>query len=175
MLDLRTLAVGDEVHHPLLVLDVQQKGGDYPRTVLTFGNRTGRIDSSPYWAGRDEPIKGVTKGMVAQVVGVVAAYRDALQIEATSVRPLPKGSVELADLVPSVGSVDKYWQFLDDVRAKIAAPRLRAVVDLFYADDAFRRPQSLIQLALIKKRSSRLAVIAHIGIRAIVARSGRAR
>lgn len=139
MLDLRTLAVGDEVHHPLLVLDVQQKGGDYPRTVLTFGNRTGRIDSSPYWAGRDEAIKGVTKGMVAQVVGTVATYRDALQIEATSVRALPKGSVELAELVPSVGAVDKYWQFIDDVRTRITAPRLRAVVDLFYADDGFRQ------------------------------------
>ena len=138
MLDLRTLAVGDEVHHPLLVLDVQQKGGDYPRTVLTFGNKSGRIDSAPYWAGRDEPIKGVTKGMIAQVVGTVAAYRDALQIDATSVRPLPKGSVELADLVPSVDSVDKYWQFIDEVRGKLTAPRLRAVVDLFYADEGFR-------------------------------------
>jgi 3'-5' exoribonuclease len=138
MLDLRTLAVGDEIHHPLLVVDVQRKGGDYPRTVLTFGNRTGRIDSSPFWAGRDEAIQGVDKGMVAQVVGTVASYRDALQLEATSVRVLPKGSVELADLVPSVGPVDKYWQFVDDVREKLTAPRLRAVVDLFYADEAFR-------------------------------------
>lgn len=139
MLDLRMLTVGDEVHHPLLVLDVQQKGGDYPRTVLTFGNRTGRIDSSPFWAGRDEAIKGIAKGMVAQVVGTVAAYRDAIQIDATSVRVLPKGSVELADLVPSVGAVDKYWQFIDEVRGKLTAPRLRAVVDLFYADDGFRQ------------------------------------
>jgi 3'-5' exoribonuclease len=139
MLDLRTLAVGDEVHHPLLVLDLQQKGGDYPRTVLTFGNRTGRIDSAPYWAGRDEVIKGVAKGQVVQVVGTVAAYRDALQLDAISIRVLPKGSVELGDLVPSVGVVDKYWQFIDEVRGKITAPRLRAVVDLFYADDAFRQ------------------------------------
>jgi 3'-5' exoribonuclease len=139
MLDLRTLAVGDDIHHPFLVIDVQQKGGDYPRTVLTFGNRTGRIDSSPYWAGRDEVIRGITKGMIAQVVGTVAAYRDALQLEATSVRVLPRGSVELGELVPSVGPVEKYWQFIDEVRNKLVAPRLRAVVDLFYADDAFRQ------------------------------------
>src|SRR5690606_23093241 len=31
------------------------------------------------------------------------------------------------------------WQFIDEVRSKIAAPRLRAVVDLFYADDGFRQ------------------------------------
>ena len=53
-------------------------------------------------------------------------------------RALPKGSVPLADLVPSVGPVDKYWQFIDEMRDKLTAPRLRAVLDLFYADDVFR-------------------------------------
>jgi 3'-5' exoribonuclease len=77
--------------------------------------------------------------MVAQVVGTVAAYRESLQLEATSVRPLPKGSVELSELVPSVGPVEKYWQYLDETRERIRAPRLRAVVDLFYADEAFRQ------------------------------------
>lgn len=138
MLDIPTLREGDQVHHPLLVVDVIQRGGEYPRTVLVFGNRTGRIDSSPFWAGRDEVIRGITKGTVAQVMGSVTTFRDALQLEATSVRALPKGSVELADLVPSVGPVEKYWQFLDDVRHKLEAPRLRAVVDLFHADEAFR-------------------------------------
>jgi len=138
MLDITALREGDEVHHPLLVLDVVQRGGEYPRTVLVLGNRTGRIDSAPFWAGRDEAIQGIAKGMVAQVVGSITAYRDALQLDATSIRPLPKGSVELADLVPSVGPVEKYWQFLDEVRARIAAPRLRAVIDLFYADEPFR-------------------------------------
>lgn len=138
MLDITTLREGDDVHHPLLVLDVVQKGGDHPRTVLVFGNRSGRIDSAPFWAGRDEAIQGIAKGMVAQVVGTITAYRESLQLDAASVRPLPKGSVELAELVPSVGPVEKYWQFLDDIRLRIAAPRLRAVLDLFYADEVFR-------------------------------------
>jgi 3'-5' exoribonuclease len=34
--------------------------------------------------------------------------------------------------------VDKYWQFIDDTREKLTAPRLRAVLDLFYRDDEFR-------------------------------------
>ena len=138
MLDIPSLTAGDEVHHPLLVLDLQQKGGDHPRTVVVFGNRTGRIASAPFWAGRDEAIRGLAKGMVAQVVGTISTYRDALQLDAGSVRPLPKGSVELAEFVPSVGPVEKYWQFLDDVRHKLTAPRLRAVLDLFFADEAFR-------------------------------------
>ncbi|MEO8478342.1 MAG: HD domain-containing protein [Gemmatimonadota bacterium] len=138
MLDLTLLTVGDDVHHPLLVLDVVAKGGDHPRTVLTFGNRTGRIDSSPFWAGRDELIRGITKGMLVQVVGSVAAYRDSQQLELTSLRALPKGEVPLSELVPSVGAVDRYWTFLDDIRHRLTAPRLRAAVDLFYADETFR-------------------------------------
>lgn len=138
MLDIPALREGDQVHHPLLVLDVIQRGGDHPRTVLVFGNRTGRIESAPFWAGRDEMIRDLAKGTVAQVMATVTSFRDALQLEATSIRPLPKGSVELAELVPSVGSVEKYWQFLDDIRHRLEAPRLRAAVDLFYADESFR-------------------------------------
>jgi 3'-5' exoribonuclease len=138
MLDIPTLAAGDAVHHPLLVLDLLHRGGDHPRTTVVFGNRTGRIESAPFWAGRDEAIAGLAKGVIAQVVGTVTTYRDALQLEAKSVRALPKGSVELADFVPSVGPVEKYWQYLDDVRHKLTAPRLRAIADLFFADEAFR-------------------------------------
>lgn len=138
MLDIPALQANDEIHHPFLVLDVVQKGGDHPRTVLSLGNRTGRIESAPFWSGKDEMIRGISKGMLVQVVGTVSSYRDALQLDATSVRTLPKGSIPLTDLAPSVGAVDGYWQFLDDVRTKLTAPRLRAVVDLFFADDPFR-------------------------------------
>ncbi len=138
MLDLSSLQAGDEIHHPFLVLDVVARGGDHPRTVLTFGNRTGRIESAPFWAGKDEMVRGLAKGMIVQVVGAVSSYRESLQLDATSVRPLPKGSVPLADLAPSVGPVEAYWQFLDDVRTKLTAPRLRATVDLLFADSGFR-------------------------------------
>lgn len=138
MLDLSRISVGDDIHHPLLVLDVQQKGGDHPRTVLVLGNRSGRIESAPFWAGRDEAIRDISKGMLVQVVGTVSEFRGSLQLDATSVRVLPKGSVDLSELVPSVGPVDKYWKYLDETSAAITAPRLRAVLDLFFADDAFR-------------------------------------
>ena len=138
LLDIPALSAGDEVHHALLVLDVVARGGDHPRTTLMLGNRTGRIESAPFWSGGDEMIRGIAKGMLVQVVGKVTTYRDANQLDAKSVRPLPKGEVSLADLVPSVGSVDKYWQYVDDTRNKLTAPRLRAVLDLFYADEAFR-------------------------------------
>lgn len=138
LLEINTLSTGDEIQHPLLVLDVITRAGDHPRTTLLLGNRTGRIETSPFWAGRDEMIRGLSKGMLAQVVGKTTKFRDTLQLEVTSIRPLPKGSVPLADLAPSVGPVDRYWQYIDETRAKLSAPRLGAVLDLFYADDSFR-------------------------------------
>jgi 3'-5' exoribonuclease len=138
ILDIPALSAGDEVHHPLLVCDVVIVAGEHPRTTLMFSNCTGRIGSAPFWSGRDEMIRGLARGMLVQVVGKVTAYRESVQLEATSVRALPRGSVPLRELVPSVGAVDKYWQYLDDTRAKLTAPRLRAVIDLFYADEAFR-------------------------------------
>jgi 3'-5' exoribonuclease len=139
LLDIPALAPGDDVHHALVVVEVDARGGDHPRTTLHFGNRTGRIPSAPFWAGRDEQIRGIERGTVVQVVGKVTSYRDSNQLDAVSVRALPAGSVPLADLVPSVGPVEKYWQFIDEQRDKLTAPRLRAVLDLFYADDAFRQ------------------------------------
>ena len=138
MFDISQLTAGTEIQHPLLVLDVVARAGDHPRTTLVLGNRTGRIETAPFWAGRDEQIRGVEKGMIVQVVGKVTSYRESLQLETVSVRPLPKGSIPLADLVPSVGPVDKYWQYLDDTRSRLTAPRLGAVLDLFYRNDEFR-------------------------------------
>ncbi|MGH7592589.1 MAG: 3'-5' exoribonuclease YhaM family protein [Gemmatimonadales bacterium] len=137
-IDLSTLAAGDDIHHPLVVLELVARGGDHPRTTLLLGNRSGRIESAPFWAGRDDMIRGLAKGMLVQVVGKVTTYRDSLQLDAISIRALPKGSVPLDDLVPSVGPVEKYWQFVDETRDKLRAPRLRAVLDLFYRDPAFR-------------------------------------
>ena len=138
LLDIPALSAGDEVHHPLLVVDVVTTGGEYARTSLVFGNRTGRISSAPFWSGRDEMIRGIAKGMLLQVVGKVTLYREALQLEASSVRALPSGSLPLSELVPSVGPVEKYWQFVDETREKLTAPRLARVIDLFHGDDAFR-------------------------------------
>ena len=137
-IDLKSLTEGDQVHHPLLILDIIRKGGDHPRTVVVFGNNTGKIDSAPFWASQDSEINELSKGVIAQVVGNITSYRNSLQLDATSVRPLPKGSIELQDFVPSVGPVEKYWQYVDESRERIVAPRLRAAVDLFFADDGFR-------------------------------------
>ncbi len=137
-LDLATLAVGDEIHHPLLVQEILVKGGDHPRTTLVFGNRSGRIESAPFWPDRAAALEGITKGMLVQVVGRVSSYRDASQLEVLSLRPLPRGSVPLSELAPSIENSEPYWQLLDEARDRLTAPRLRGAVDLFFADDVFR-------------------------------------
>ena len=109
-----------------------------PYTILTLGNSTGNVATEPFWSERQGEVKGIHKGHVVQIIGDVVTYRDRKQIRVASIRPLPEGSVNPADLLPSVGSVERYWEVLDGWRNQIQKPRLKRVVDLFYEDDEFR-------------------------------------
>ncbi len=138
---LPSLGIGARVDAPLLVLDVAVKsqiGGD-PYTLLTLGNRSGRIGTEPFWQERQGEVAGLRSGHVVHVIGEVATFRDRRQLRVSSLRHLPEGAVDPASLLPSVGAVERFWQTLDGWRHEIAKPRLRAVVDLFYEDDTFRR------------------------------------
>lgn len=138
LLDLPTLGPGHRIQDPLLVVEVERKGGDTPHTVLTFANASGRLASAPFWQEDQPRIAGIAPGDVAQVIGEVGLYRGQRQIKVSSIRPLPKGSVDLRRLVPSIGDTGPYWRTLDGWRAEIARPRLAATLALFYDDDAFR-------------------------------------
>jgi 3'-5' exoribonuclease len=136
--DLPRLAPGDRVQDPFLVLDVETRGGDHPHTVLTLGNATGRIQTAPFWAEDLPLVAGITRRNTVQVIGEVVTYRDKRQLKVTSVRVLPAGMVDPARLLPSVGDPARYWAYLDRQRGEIKAPRLRAVLGLFYDDPEFR-------------------------------------
>jgi 3'-5' exoribonuclease len=136
--DLATLTPGQRVQDPFLILEVDRRGGETPHTVLTFGNATGRLPSAPFWLEDQPKIAGLAAGDVAQIIGEVALYRGHRQLKVTSIRPLPKGTVDLGRLVPSIGDSAPYWKTLDGWRAEIVRPRLAATLDLFYADDEFR-------------------------------------
>ena len=141
LLDIPSLAVGSRLQDPLLVLDVEPRttADGNPFTVLTLGNGTGRIATEPFWTERQDMVAGIRRGHVVQVVGEIVTYRDRLQVHVVSLRPLPAGTVDPANLLPSVGAVDRYWETLDGWRREIAKPRLGRVVELFYGDDDFRR------------------------------------
>jgi len=135
--DLPGLAPGQRIQDPLLILELDRRGGDTPHTVLTFANASGRLPSAPFWLEDQPKIAGLSRGDVAQVIGEVALYRGQRQLKVTSIRPLPKGSVDLSRLVPSVGDPAPYWKTLEGWRAEIVRPRLAATLGLFYDDDEF--------------------------------------
>lgn len=137
-LDLPALPVGASVQHPLLVVEVDQRGGDRPHTILTLGNSTGRLQSAPFWPEKQHLVAGIGRGAVVQVIARVSEYKGSRQLEVTSIRPLPRGTVDPRTLLPSVGNVEGYWQRLDAWRAGIRLPRLAATLALFYDDPEFR-------------------------------------
>jgi len=139
-LQLPDLVVGDRVEETLLVLDVQHKSLQDGRgySVLTLSNATGRIASAPFWPEQQDLIVGVERGHVVQVIGDVQRYRERQQLAVTSIRVLPSEQVDPSSLLPSVGDIAPYWEYLDRQRLEMAKPRLRAVTDLFYEDDDFR-------------------------------------
>ncbi len=138
--DLKRAPVGERLQDPLLVLDVEQKTyGDKECTVLTLGNASGRLATAPFWGADQLVVAGITKSDVVQVIAEVDQYRGRRQLKVTSIRPLPKGSVDRHQLLPSVGDVSGYWKTLDAWRDEVQRPRLKAVLAAFYDDDAFRR------------------------------------
>lgn len=133
------LSPGQRVQDPLLVLEVESRGsGETAHTVVTFGNATGRLASAPFWPAEQHLVAGVRKGQVAQVIGEVQTYRDRRQLKVTSLRILPPAMVHPRDLLPAVPDPERYWELLDRWRTEIRGPRLRAVLDLFFADAEFR-------------------------------------
>ncbi|MEP6764679.1 MAG: HD domain-containing protein [Gemmatimonadaceae bacterium] len=115
-----------------------------PFVVLTLGNSTGTIESAPIWSERLDWAAGAEKGRVVQVIGDVGAFGDdgarKRQLQLTGpVRVLP---VDLYDPAAFLEQIDvpteKVWDGVDKLRAEFKSVSLRRVVDLFFADDAFR-------------------------------------
>lgn len=139
--DLKRLAIGERVQDSLLVVDTEQRkyGDDKECTVVTLGNASGRLVSRPFWGTEQAALAGIARGDVVQVIGEIDAYRGKRQLNISSIRPLPKTTIDWHRLLPSVGDVAPYWDRLDRWRAEIQRPRLKSVVDLFYEDETFRQ------------------------------------
>jgi 3'-5' exoribonuclease len=138
--DLKQLVVGDRVQDPLRVVEVEHRESARGAfTTLTLGNRHGELPTAPFWAEDQPRIAGIERGAVVQVIGEVGEYNGRRQLKVSSIRVLPRGAVDWRQLLPSVGDVAPYWDTLDRWRGEIRGPRLRRTLDLFYADDAFRR------------------------------------
>ena len=138
--NLPTTQVGDSIQDTFLVLEIDTRtldSGD-PYTLLTLGNKSGEVATEPFWPTRQKEVAGIRKGHPVQVVGEIQMYRKKKQLKVSSIRVLPEGAVELADLLPSVGPVDRYWEKIDGWLSEISKPRLKKVLSLFFDDEEFR-------------------------------------
>ena len=145
-LDLTRLAVGDRVQHEFLVLERAEKrtnAGD-PFVVLTLGNPSGRIDTAPIWHDRIEWAAGADQGKIVQAIGELSVFgrngtaKRQLQITGP-LRVLPLGQFSAEDFLPRIdGDPARLWEKLDKFRGDVQSAALRRVLDLFFADDAFR-------------------------------------
>lgn len=143
-LHLPQLAAGAAVSTELLVLDRVERttnAGD-PFWVMSFGNASGTLHSSPVWKDNAHWLEGVEKGRVVQVIGQVEVYAKtgARQLKLTApVRVLPVGTERIDEFLPRVEyATERLWDALDKLRAGISTPRLAEAVNLFFADDSFR-------------------------------------
>jgi len=133
------LAPGSRVHGVFLVagLEPRSYGDGKECVVLTLSQAAGRIETAPFWTGRQSMLQGITGGMVVEVVGEVQTYRGRRQLEVSRIAPAA-GAVDPGALLPSAGDPAPRWERIDRWRGAIRGPRLAAVVALFYDDAEFR-------------------------------------
>jgi 3'-5' exoribonuclease len=140
------LAPGSRVQDTLLVFDRSDrktKEGE-PFVVLTLGNSSGRIDTSPIWSDKLEWAEGARTGKLVQAIGDVVWYhrngngRKQLALS-RPVSILPDELFRAEEFLPSIdGDVGRLWNWIDKVRFDVESRTLRRVLDLFFGDDGFR-------------------------------------
>jgi 3'-5' exoribonuclease len=143
MIDLKTLTPGTRVQDPFLVHEVDERSTKDGKSfaTLALGNASGAIKTAPFWEEQLHQLAGIAKGAVVQVIGEAGAYQGTPQLKVTSIRVLPAGSIDYAQLQPSIPTAErtKLWETIDKWIGEIKGPRLRATVALFYDDPEFRR------------------------------------
>ena len=106
-----------------------------PYLALELVDASGRIDAR-VWSDVDLLDKRFHEGDAVHVLGRVERFRDRLQLE---VRTLEPAEADPATLVPegrrNVEELDGFFEFL---ASEISHPELRALVDRFVGDTAFR-------------------------------------
>jgi len=144
-LHLPSLVVGDRVQADFLVVersDRTKANGD-PYVVLTLSNGSGTLETAPLWTEKLGWADGAARGAIVQAIGDVGIYARAgnpkRQLTLTApLRVLPSDGVDFAQFLPSVGDCTRFWDWIDKQREEMKSDALRRVVDLFFADDAFR-------------------------------------
>jgi 3'-5' exoribonuclease len=141
VLDLSAVSPGLRVQHELMVRSREDKttrNGD-PFAVLQLGNATGVI-SANVWKEQLPWIEGVKAGSVVQAIGAVETYQGRRQLKLTApLRVVAQTAANLDEFLPRIAvESSRLWAQVDAWRSEMRSARLRAAVDLFFADDVFR-------------------------------------
>lgn len=140
-LDLKALAVGARVQDTLLVWEVETKTqtDGSPFVILHLSNASGRLPTAPFWSSDLHKVQGLARGDAVRVTADVSDYRGTRQLRVVAIDPVPRASVDLARLVPSIGAVAPWWKKIDDWRREMRKGPWKRAVDLCYDDPDFRR------------------------------------
>lgn len=140
-LDLKALAVGARVQDTLLVWEVETKTqtDGSPFVILHLSNASGRLPTAPFWSSDLHKVQGLVRGDAVRVTADVSDYRGTRQLRVVAIDPVPRASVDLARLVPSIGAVAPWWKKIDDWRREMREGPWKRAVDLCYDDPDFRR------------------------------------
>jgi hypothetical protein len=123
------LAPGSRVQDTLLVFDRSDrktKEGE-PFVVLTLGNSSGRIDTSPIWSDKLEWADGARMGKIVQAIGDVVWYQRGAQgrkqLALTGpISILPDHLFRAEEFLPSIdGGVARIWSWIDTLPVKLRA------------------------------------------------------
>jgi 3'-5' exoribonuclease len=146
-IDLARAVVGDRVQHELLVTDRVQRTtqlGD-PYLVLTLGNASGTLETSPIWSDHLDWADGAEPGRVVQVLGTVTAWSSGRGMPKRQltlsgpVRVLPAEHHDAEQFLPRIAVEPvKLWDAIDEWRAKVTSLSVRRAIDSCYADDVWR-------------------------------------
>lgn len=143
MLDLSKLTPGARVQHELLVLDRADKEtrDGKPFARLTLGNATGRIETAPVWSEQLPWVAGAEKGKIVQAIGTVGEYQGKRQLTLSApLRVLPASAGSADQFLPRITrKTQELWAWIDQQRSALTSAKLRAALDLFFADDVFRQ------------------------------------
>ena len=114
------------------------KNGE-PFAILQLGNATGQIAAN-IWKEELPGITAVKPGSIVQVIGTIETYQNKRQLKLTAPpRIVASSATNLDEFLPSASvTPPALWEQIDKWRGAIRSPKLRTVVDLFFADDAFR-------------------------------------
>jgi len=108
-----------------------------PYMNLRFMDKSGEVDAK-VWDNTDVLDKLFDKNDFVQVRGKASVYMNKMQVVVAEITKVPEEEVDLADFLPeSPRNGAEMRQELHDVVAALSDPHLKALLELFLADESF--------------------------------------